>query len=253
MASVKEFWDKRAKDPTLNEAEVTHRDVWQRWLEITHLKQLLVPEERVLDIGCGTGYATKIFSDCVSEIVGIDYSEAMIERAKIEKPLPSNADFSVGDVLHIARESFGSFDTVISIRCLINLPDWTAQRAALFNIASVLEPGGRYIFVEGCAEGRANLNQLRQSARLPKMQTVWHNRDFNRADLLEFLSGIFEVEQELHFGTYDFISRVVHPLLVAPEPPKYTAKINEIAAHLALISQEYQDISRTLVLSLRKK
>ena len=35
---VKAFWDGRAQDPSNNDSEVTHRDIWQRWLEIETLK-----------------------------------------------------------------------------------------------------------------------------------------------------------------------------------------------------------------------
>ena len=31
---VKKFWETRAQDQSLTDAEATHNDVWQRWLEI---------------------------------------------------------------------------------------------------------------------------------------------------------------------------------------------------------------------------
>ena len=253
MADVKSYWESQAKDRTLSSVKVTHSDIWQRWLEIAHIKTFLGPEERVLDIGCGTGYATKIFADNVAEIIGIDYSDAMIERAKSEGPITPNAHFYADDVLQLHRDMFGSFDTAISVRCLINLTDWTAQKEAISNIAAVLEPGGKYIFVEGWAEGRAKLDQVREDVGLSRMPPVWHNHDFYYAPLSDYLSDIFEIENEIYFGTYDFISRVVHPLVVAPNTPKYDAKINEIAANLALRDQGHQDISRTLFLVLKKK
>ena len=55
---VKEFWDRRAQDPSNNDSEVTHRDIWQRWLEIEALKRYLRADDRLLDVGCGAGYTT---------------------------------------------------------------------------------------------------------------------------------------------------------------------------------------------------
>lgn len=57
----------------------------------------------------------------------------------------------------------------------------------------------------------------------------------------------------MHFGVYDFISRVVHPLIVAPEQPQYNARINEVAAKLALNLRRFENLSRVLFLVLRKR
>jgi hypothetical protein len=41
MSEVKAFWDQRAADPSCDPAQVTHPDIWQRWLEIETIKRLL--------------------------------------------------------------------------------------------------------------------------------------------------------------------------------------------------------------------
>src|SRR5439155_6645789 len=128
-------------------------------------------------------------------------------------------------------------------RCLINLSTWEEQQAALDRLASVLRPGGRLLFVEGSSRGRDSLNDFRERVGLPRMAPVWHNLDFDEATLLPFLNRNFEVEEDLGFGTYDFISRVVHPLLVAPAEPAYDSRANEVAARLALVSQAYRELS----------
>ena len=77
---VKEFWESRAETP-VSDAEVTHADVWQRHLEIETILKFVGQGDRVLDVGCGSGYTTKHIAPHVAEIVGIDYSDAMIRRA----------------------------------------------------------------------------------------------------------------------------------------------------------------------------
>jgi hypothetical protein len=52
---------------------------------------------------------------------------------------------------------------------------------------------------------------------------------------------------------YDFIARIVHPLAVAPADPQYDARLNEIAAKLALQLQEFGHVSRALFLVLTRK
>jgi SAM-dependent methyltransferase len=253
MSSVKSFWDDRARDPALDPAQVTHPDTWQRWLEIETVKPFLHTGGRVIDIGCGSGYATKKFAALVSSILGVDFSQGMIDRARQDGAVPPNASFETANVLGLAPASFGLFDTAVTMRCLINLPDWDTQQTALSNIASVVRPGGRYIFVEGCKDGRDRLNEARYDMGLQPMPAVWHNVDFERERTLAFLQRYFTVVEELGFGLYDLIARVVHPLLAAPEAPRYEAKINEIAARIASKRQGCNEISRVLFLVLERK
>ncbi len=254
MSEIKRHWDDRASDPSLDAAQVTHPDIWQRWLEIELIKTLLPSTARVIDIGCGAGYLAKAIAANVREIVGVDYSEGMIKRAN-EDPagVPANSHFMVADVLNLDEKSLGNFDAALTVRCLINLPEWETQKVALKNIAKVVKSGGLYIFVEGSQGGRESLNRLRESVGLTAMPKVWHNLDFEREKTLDFLREDFTLEREFGFGAYDMIARVAHPLLVAPESPKYESKINEIAAKIALQQPNQLDVSRVAVWCLRRK
>lgn len=93
---------------------------------------------------------------------------------------------------------------------------------------------------------------MRVKGGLEPMPPVWHNIDFDKDVTLAYLRGLFEVEERLHLGVYDFVSRVVRPLTVAPEQPRYEASINEAAAKLTLKLQEMGRISRVLFLILRR-
>jgi SAM-dependent methyltransferase len=208
----------------------------------------------VIDIGCGAGYTTKQIAPMVSEILGTDYSAGMIHRARNDETgVPPNARFEIADVLQLSPDQFGVFDVAFTVRCLINITDWSLQQRALRNIARVVRPGGRYIFIEGCSDGRAALNDLREAMGIKRMPTVWHNLDFDRTQTLDFLEEHFVLENEIGFGTYDLIARVVHPLLVAPDPPNYAAKINELAARLALHRPNDLKNSRVAVFCLRRR
>ncbi|MCX5807278.1 MAG: class I SAM-dependent methyltransferase [Proteobacteria bacterium] len=253
---VKSFWQGRAHDEGLSN-QVTHRDKWQRWLEIERIKQLLKSNDRVIDVGCGNGYTTRKISNFVGEIIGIDYSEEMISRAISEvaedkKNKKNMISFAVCDITKLKPSHFGFFDMAISERCLINLEDWDEQKKAISNIAGVLKPGGYFLFIEGSSLGRSELNNFRKSVGLESMPPVWHNLDFDEHKLMKYLDRFFALEERFHFGMYDFIARVIHPLLVSPKEPKYNARINKIAATLALFHQEFSEISRTIFLVLKK-
>ena len=240
------FWDERARMERLAPGEVTHHDVWQRWLEIETTKRYLAPDMRLLDVGCGNGFATREYAPLVRQSIGIDYSASMIRRAITEAVGTARLSFHQVDVLELSPERFGTFDTAITTRCLINLPRWEDQQRALDNIASVLRPGGRLIFIEGWAQGRGRLNELRRKVGLSEMPKVWHNIDFDDQILFDAVRSRFRVVERRHFGVYDFIARVVHPMMVWPDAPRYDAKINEVGARLALDQEEYGEISRVL-------
>lgn len=258
ISKVKDFWDERAIREGISSGQVTHKDIWQRWLEIEMISSYLHKNDRVLDVGCGNGHSTRILSRFCKEIIGIDYSEAMINRAREEsrkkrKTSLKHPIFFQCDALDLNPSLFGTFDVVISERCLINLSSFEKQKKAIANIASVLKPKGKFIFIEGSADGRKVLNKFRKMVGLSAMPRVWHNIDFKETETVRYLKNFFMMDEYKHFGVYDFISRVVHPLLVSPEEPKYDAKINEIAARLALETQEFGDISRVMFLVLSKK
>lgn len=250
MESIKEFWKNRATN-IKDEQKLTHNDIWQRWLEIELIKQFIPENSSVIDIGCGNGFTTKSIAHIAKDIIGIDFCEEMVLRAKSDYP---NVCFSVGDVMFIRPEHFGMFDIAITERCLINLTSWEEQKKAISNIASVIRKGGFLLFIEGSKDGRNNLNAMRTSFGLAAMPPVWHNLDFSEPELTGYLEESFVIEKRLYFGVYDFISRVIHPMIVYPDEPRYEAKINEIAARISLLhTEEFSDISRTLFFVLKRK
>jgi SAM-dependent methyltransferase len=241
---VKRLWKDRPQ-------EDTHADVWQRRLEIETILRLLGHGDRVLDVGCGSGCLTKRLAPHVAEIIGIDHDDAMIEQAMRSSAGP--AGFAVKDVLELDPADFGLFDVVISERCLIDLSGWAEQRRAIDNIASVLGPGGRFLFIESGRQGRENLDLLRTAAGLAAMPPMAHTVEFDEAETLAYLDRDFALERRLPFGVYDFVARVVHPLLVAPDAPIDDSRIDEIASRLALHVEAFPELSRVLGLVLTRR
>jgi SAM-dependent methyltransferase len=250
---VKKFWETRAQDQSLTDAEATHQDVWQRWLEIETIRPFLRATDRLVDVGCGSGYATRLLAPLVRDTLGVDFSESMIGRAQAAAAGMPHLRFEVGNALDLDPAALGTFDVALSVRCLINLESWELQQRAIENIARLLPPGGRFIFVEGLADGRRALNVLRTGMGLSEMPTVWHNVDFEESLLMPFLDRFFTIEARRHFGVYDFVSRVVHPMAVAPESPVYDSPMNRTAAQLAVHLQDFGAVSRVAFLVLSRR
>jgi malonyl-CoA O-methyltransferase len=71
---------------TYDSADALHREVGRRLVE--HLDPIRVDPRRVLDLGCGTGSQLDALARRFprSQIVGIDFSRAMLERALARAP-----------------------------------------------------------------------------------------------------------------------------------------------------------------------
>src|SRR5205823_14164137 len=79
------------------------------------------------------------------------------------------------------------------------------------------------------------LNRLRAAAGLPAIETVAYNLLLPRTEFEAAAAKHFEIEAYHSLGFYLFMSRVVQPLLVAPEAPRHDHRINQVAAQLSRV------------------
>jgi ubiquinone/menaquinone biosynthesis C-methylase UbiE len=98
------------------------------------------PRDRVLDVGCGTGWLCRRLARELTEerVVGMDVSDEMIQRAKAASAGIGNLAFIVGGVDRIPWES-DFFTKVISVESAYYWPD---PARGIQEIFRVLAPGG---------------------------------------------------------------------------------------------------------------
>src|SRR5262249_25237708 len=95
----------------------------------------------VLDAGCGTGYLSKKLHDRGARVIGIDFSERMIEIARAHNPA---IDFRVDSCAELATIDDGYFGLVIANYVLMDTPDLPGTMAAFHR---VLKPDGVAVLV----------------------------------------------------------------------------------------------------------
>ncbi len=117
----------------------------------TGLVEILSPqlEERILDLGCGTGYLTDKIAISGAEVIGIDSAATMIEQARNNYP---HLDFAVADARKL--EFTEQFDAVFSNAVL----HWIKEpEKVVSGIWQALKPGGRFVAEFG---GKGNIKAI---------------------------------------------------------------------------------------------
>ena len=138
------------------------RRALQRFYEVPALLGLaggpLAPGSRAVEIGCGTGYGTRMILDRfrAASVDAIDLDEGMVAKARrrlVDRP--GRVRLAVGDATDL-KAAFGAedvtYDAAFDFAIIHHIPDW---RSAVAEIARVLRPGGVFVFYEVTAHALA--------------------------------------------------------------------------------------------------
>lgn len=230
------YWNERAK---LGATSGT-LDLVASELEARAIREYVRDGMRILEAGCGTGtMAIDLAREFDVKVTAFDLSPSMIERAKRDLghpalgPLKGDVSFHVHDV----RKPFpGTYDLVITKRCLINLASWEEQRHV---IELLLHAASRYVMVENSLQGLAATNALRSAIGLPAIEPPWHNQYLDENLFVELShhrhGGPVSITGPRYItSTYALLSRVVNAWEAAQrgELPRYDAPVNNLALRL---------------------
>ena len=104
----------------------------------------LIPGERVLDVGCGTGIVTRLAAEKVTsagQVAGLDVHPAMLAVARAATPQGLAIDWYEASAEAVPLPD-DSFDVVL---CQMSVQFMHGQLGALREMRRVLEPGGRLV------------------------------------------------------------------------------------------------------------
>jgi len=132
-------WAEAGEGPKM---ENHHLDITEKTIRLMNLR----PGERVLDLGCGSGWATRLLARIVSDgpegfgqVVGVDVSDEMIRQARVASKDFENVMYVWGSATQIPWEE-NFFDKMLSVESFYYYPD---QDRALAELFRVMAPKGR--------------------------------------------------------------------------------------------------------------
>ena len=126
-----------AEDGRGDEMEKHHLPIFEPILPTMNIK----PSDRVLDLGCGSGWATRLIANRFhpKKITGIDISDEMVRRATEHSKGMANIEFHQGAAEKIPLPD-ASIDKIFSIESFYYWPD---QMTGLKEAKRVLTPSGK--------------------------------------------------------------------------------------------------------------
>ncbi len=100
---------------------------------------------RVLELGAGTGASLDLYPAAAEDIVMVEPDPHMAKRLRVKLADSSRAPTVVEAPAERLPFEDASFDTAVAMLVLCTIP---APGAALAEVARVLKPGGRLLFIE---------------------------------------------------------------------------------------------------------
>jgi ubiquinone/menaquinone biosynthesis C-methylase UbiE len=192
-------WDRRAV--TYDDKRFDHFRVLQkRLISLVNPR----PGTRLLDIGCGTGWAVRYAASLLGgrgRFHGIDISSVMIEKAVRNNPYPASVFFLEADSAKLAFDN-NFFDTII---CTNSFHHYLNPLKALREFLRVLAPGGRvYIMDFTTDEPVSRLIDRFFKKREAEHVRFYSSREYKaflgKAGLTHIQSKSIVLEMKVHVG-----------------------------------------------------
>ena len=141
--------------------EKGHRPVGVQAIE----SMSIAADARVLDVGCGSGWATRLMAGKATSgrVVGIDIADEMVKLARETSTSFTNLEFQVASAERLPF-SDGEFTHAFSMESLYYYAD---MLAALREIKRVLKPGGIFVTIVDLYQENAPSGQWIEQLKVP--------------------------------------------------------------------------------------
>jgi SAM-dependent methyltransferase len=141
--------------------EKGHRPIGEQAIELMKIGSAA----RVLDVGCGSGWATRLMARKAEagRVVGIDIADEMVELARQSSGSLTNVEFQVASAEKLPFND-GEFTHAFSMESLYYYSD---MLQALREIKRVLQPGGLFVNVVDLYEENLPSHQWIEQLKVP--------------------------------------------------------------------------------------
>lgn len=160
---------------------ISPQDAQEKLIEKLTEMMVIVPNEKILDVGCGMGassiYLAKKYQ---AEVSGITLSQKQVDIATQQAQISNtrNVNFKIEDALSLASFADNSFDVVWSLESCEQFFD---KELFIKQAYRVLKPGGKFILVTWCSSDAEYEGRLAKKYRklclafdVPYMPTMEH-------------------------------------------------------------------------------
>lgn len=176
---------------------------WSRYVQGL-LKEQGISDGLVLDLGCGTGNMTEQLAAFGYDMIGVDFSEEMLEIAR-QKQLISRYD-----ILYLLQdmrkfELYGTVRAVVSICDSMNYLMTEADLLQVFKLVNTyLDPNGIFIFdLNTIYKYQEILGDVTIAENREECSFIWENSWYEEAWVNEYDLTIFSREEGGLYRKYE--------------------------------------------------
>ena len=122
-------------------------DTYQSKVILPNLMRLADPKkgETILDLACGQGFFSRALSESGAQVIGVDISKELIEKAKKEKEKGNvGVEYFIAPSHELTMIAIATLDKIIIVLALQNIEK---MKETLEECARVLKPGGKLFIV----------------------------------------------------------------------------------------------------------
>jgi len=133
---------------------------------------------KVLDLGCGPGHDSYLFSELGFEVTAIDYSTEMIKQAKKFKEVSNKPKFIVGDIRKLTEYfSKNTFDAIWASASLLHIRKQDIH-AVLEGITKIAKPGAKIYVGVKAGTGTVLIDEDKFGKETQREFTLWTKETF---------------------------------------------------------------------------
>lgn len=175
---------------------------WGKYL-INLLEEYGIKDGLVLDLGCGTGSITEILADKGYDMIGIDYSEEMLNVALDKKEKSGN------NILYLNQdmrefELYGTVRAIVSICDSMNYMTTEEDLRDVFKLVNnYLDIGGIFIFDLNTIHKYETIGEQVIAENRDEGSFIWENTFYEDENINEYDLTLFIKDENGKYDKYE--------------------------------------------------